>query len=229
MEWKTEELSARLPVRKTVLWDMGMPVMPADVSRFYRKESPWHRDWKMAFPKHYREKVFIDQASGEMHRADIFTACGTTLEFQHSPITALEIASREAFYPNLVWILNGAKLKGFRLLKHLPDVDDPKLAAYEFCHSDHLAVVSKADIDAGKLKPRTISFAHPEMQGIKMTAQYYSFCWKNPHTAWFSARCRMIVDMGGHFLYEIKKRKQINGDYAYLKLISRKAFVEGYI
>ncbi|WP_421939301.1 competence protein [Pedobacter sp.] len=229
MEWKTEELSARLPVRKAVLWDMGMPVMPADVSRFYRKESPWHRDWKMAFPEHYREKVFIDQASGEMHRADIFTACGTTLEFQHSPITALEIASREAFYPNLVWILNGAKLKGFRLLKHLPDVDDSKLAAYEFCHSDHLAVVSKADIDAGKLKPRTISFAHPEMQGIKMTAQYYSFCWKNPHTAWFSARCRMIVDMGGHFLYEIKKRKQINGDYAYLKLISRKAFVEGYI
>jgi hypothetical protein len=229
MEWKTEEHPAKLPIRNTVLWNMGMPVMPDDVSRFYRKESTWHRNWKMAFPEQYREKVFVDQATGEMHRADIFTPCGVTLEFQHSPITAVEILSREAFYPNLVWILNGEKLKGFRLLKHLPDVDDPKLAGYEFCHSDHLAVVSKADTDTGKLKPRIISFFHPELRGIKMSSQYYSFGWKNPHTAWFSARCRMVVDMGGHFLYEIKRRKQNNGDYAYLKMLSRKAFVEGYI
>lgn len=95
-------------------------------------ESIWHREWKEAFPVSFREKTFYSVEQGCHHRADVHTPCGTTIEFQHSPISLEELRSREAFYPNLVWVVNGKKFKGFKVLKHLPDVDDPQLAAYEF-------------------------------------------------------------------------------------------------
>lgn len=41
------------------------------------------------------------------HRADIRLDSGTIMELQSSPISADEIAEREAFYGNMVWVLNG--------------------------------------------------------------------------------------------------------------------------
>lgn len=195
--------------------------------RFYPGETPWHRNWKKAFPPAFREVRFVDSAFGELHRADVHTPCGTTLEFQNSPISMEELRSREAFYPNLVWILNGKKFKGFRVLKSLPDVDDPRLSAYEFCHSDHLSMVRKSDLSQDK--PKILNFYHPEIKGIPLTSYYYSFCWKHPHRVWFEAKCPIIVDLGGHFLYQLKQRKQLSGDYPYLHIIPRKSFIERYL
>ncbi|WP_443947109.1 competence protein [Pedobacter sp. AW1-32] len=228
MEWKSEHTDKTLQLRETMQWEMGLPVMPGGVERFYKNETPWHRNWKMAFPESFREKAFVDCLSGEIHRGDVHTPCGTTLEFQNSPITAAEILSRESFYSKLIWVVNGKKLKGFRVLKNMPDVEDPILSDYEFIHSDHLALVQKQDILSGKL-PRIINLNHPTLKNLKISAKYYSFCWKNPHTAWFSARHRIVVDMGGHFLYEIRTRVQSNGDYAFLQLHSRKAFIEQFL
>ncbi|TDG37055.1 competence protein [Pedobacter changchengzhani] len=199
------------------------------VPEYYRRETPWHRDWKLAFPKHYREISFLDETLNEIHRADVCTPCKTIIEFQNSPITLTELKSREAYYKNLIWVLNGKKFKGFRVLKHLPDVDDPKLADYEFCHSDHLSMVRKSDIIKGVLKPKILNFYHPEIKAIPLTSYYYSFCWKQPHTVWYEAKAPIIVDLGGHFLYELRQRKQISGNYPYLKIISRKAFIDQYL
>ncbi|TCD12237.1 competence protein [Pedobacter frigidisoli] len=195
---------------------------------FYRKESAWHRDWKLAFPPSFREIGFVDAAKGDFHRADIFTPSGYTIEFQNSPITLAELQSREAFYPNLIWVLNGKKFKGFRVLKHLPDVDDPKLRDYEFCQSDHLSMLRKADVQQGLLNSKILNFYHPELKGIAFTSHYYSFCWKKPHSVWYQATAPIIVDLGGHFLYELKQRKQVSGNYAYLKILSRKTFIDRY-
>lgn len=195
--------------------------------RFYPGETPWHRNWKKAFPPAFREVSFVDATFGEHHRADVHTRCGTTLEFQNSPISMEELRSREAFYPNLVWVLNGKKFKGFRVLKSLPDVDDPRLSAYEFCHSDHLSMIRKSDLIQDK--PKVLNFYHPEIKGIPLTSYYYSFCWKHPHRVWFEAKCPIIVDLGGHFLYQLKQRKQLSGDYAYLHIIPRKSFIERYV
>ncbi|WP_233603867.1 MULTISPECIES: competence protein [unclassified Pedobacter] len=209
-----------------------LPEPVLDVSmlkeEFYRKETVWHRDWKLAFPPSFREIAFYDAANNNLHRADIFTPSGYTIEFQNSPITLVELNSREAFYPNLIWVLNGKKFKGFKVLKHLPDVDDPKLMDYEFCHSDHLSMVRKVEIEQGNLFPKPLNFYHSELKDIKFTSNLYSFCWKQPHMVWYSATAKIIIDLGGHFLYELKQRPQLNGNYPYLKLLSRKTFIERY-
>ncbi len=197
--------------------------------RFYPGETPWHRDWKKAFPTSYREVSFLDNGLGQLHRADVHTPCGTTLEFQNSPICIEELRSREAFYPKLVWVLNGKKFKGFRILKSLPDVDDPRLSGYEFCHTDHLSMIRKSDLILGRGKPKVLNFYHKEIKNIPLTSHYYSFCWKHPHRVWYEAKSPIIVDLGGHFLYQLKQRRQLNGDYAYLHMISRKAFIEQYL
>ena len=203
-------------------------VLPG-VPEYYRRETPWHRDWKLAFPKHYREVSFFDEIQKEIHRADVATPCNTVIEFQNSPITLAELKSREAYYPKMIWILNGKKFKGFRILKHLPDVNDPHLAAYDFCHSDHLCMVRKQDLFRGIEKPKKLNFYHPEIKQVALTSHYYSFCWKHPHAVWYEAKAPIVVDLGGHFLYELRQRKQVNGSYPYLRIISRKSFIEQYL
>ena len=202
---------------------------PAKPKQFTRGETPWHKNWKIAFPGNYREIGFYDEIFGEIHRADIHTPDGVTIEFQNSPISLNELKSREAFYPKLIWILNGKKFKGFRILKNLPDVDDPALVDYEFCHSDHLSMIRKEDVIKNIVKPKILNFYHPELKRIAITSHYYSFCWKQPHAVWFEAKAPLIIDPGGHFLYELRKRKQVSGDYAYVKLIPRKTFIESHI
>jgi len=192
------------------------------------EETAWHRDWKMAFPPSFREIVFWEESNQQQHRADVYTPCGTTLEFQNSPIGMEELESREAFYPKLVWVLNGKKFKGFRILKHLPDVNDPRLAGLEFCHSDHLSMIRKSDLLHGKGKPSLLNFYHPELKKLPLTSHYYSFYWKHPHRVWYQSKCPIIIDLGGHFLYQLKQREQLSGNYAYLHMIPRKEFLARY-
>lgn len=213
-------------IRRDISVDEMVPGIPLVKKEHYRKETAWHRDWKLAFPPSFREVAFYDAANSDLHRADIFTPSGYTIEFQNSPLTLAELNSRESFYPNLIWVLNGKKFKGFKILKHLPDVDDPKLSGYEFCHSDHLSMVRKAEVMQGLANPKILNFYHPELKGIKLTSDLYSFCWKQPHSVWYAATARIIVDLGGHFLYELKQRKQLNGNYPYLKMTSRKSFID---
>ncbi|TKC10936.1 competence protein [Pedobacter polaris] len=195
----------------------------------YPGETEWHSGWKKAFPVSYREKTFLNKLEGYYHRADVFTPCGTAIEFQNSPICVAELQSREAFYPNLIWVVNGAKFKGFKILKHLPDVDDPKLAAFEFRDTANLCMVRKSDVLSGIVKPRVLTFHHPELRHIPLTSHYYSFTWRNPHRVWYEAKCMIVIDLGGYFLYQLKQRKQSSGDYAYLHMIPRKDFIERYV
>ncbi|GAA3962113.1 hypothetical protein GCM10022246_14140 [Pedobacter ginsengiterrae] len=211
------------------LKEPALNLAPLWLPEKYYKESPWHRNWKKAFPESFREKSFCCEITGELHRADVFTPCGTAIEFQNSPITLVEMQSREAFYPKLVWILNGKKFKGFRLLKNLPHPDHPKLVDYEFCNTDHLSMIRKADVLNPLITPKVLNFYHPEIKGLQITSNFYHFCWKQPHTVWFAAKAPIIVDLGGHFLYRMRIRKQLSGDYPYLEMISRKQFIEEYL
>ena len=61
-------------------------------------------------------------AKGEIHRADIKTPTGIVIEVQHSTMTDSERESRETFYQNLIWILDGKSFsKNFYLGCMLPD------------------------------------------------------------------------------------------------------------
>lgn len=195
--------------------------------RVFSGETEWHSEWKKAFPVDYREKTFLNRAEGYYHRADVHTPCGTTIEFQNSPISLTELQSRETFYPNLVWVINGKKFKGFKILKHLPEVDDPRLADFEFSHTANLTMVRKNELILPK--PRVLTFHHPELRDIPLTSHLYSFTWRHPHKVWYEAKCPLIFDLGGYFLYQLKQRAQLSGAYAYLHMIPRKDFITKYV
>jgi len=83
----------------------------ASCDPWWEGETGWHRGWKDHFPVDWQEKGHIDSATGERHVADIKTGSGLVIEFQHSVIESSETKSREDFYKEMVWVVNGARLK----------------------------------------------------------------------------------------------------------------------
>lgn len=79
--------------------------------RWWENETEWHRSWKNKFPKDWQEIIHTDDKTGEKHIADVKTGSGWAIEFQHSPIKTEERQSRNAFYPKLVWVLDGTRRK----------------------------------------------------------------------------------------------------------------------
>jgi len=78
--------------------------------RWWESETEWHRAWKDHFPKAWQE--FIHQSEdGEKHIADVKTESGIVLEFQHSHLSRDEREARENFYPKMVWVVDGRRLK----------------------------------------------------------------------------------------------------------------------
>lgn len=77
---------------------------------WWENETEWHRSWKGKFPIEWQEVIQYDQ-SGEKHIADVKTGGDWVLEFQHSYLNPEERRSRNAFYPKLVWVIDGTKRK----------------------------------------------------------------------------------------------------------------------
>jgi competence protein CoiA len=78
---------------------------------WWEPETPWHSAWKGYFAEGFREVIDHDR-NGERHVADVKTSLGLVLEFQHSRLDPQERAAREAFHGNMVWIVDGTRLKG---------------------------------------------------------------------------------------------------------------------
>lgn len=53
----------------------------------------------------------FNEQTGEKHIADIRTNYGMVVEFQHSYITVEERVSRECFYKNMAWVVDGTRRK----------------------------------------------------------------------------------------------------------------------
>lgn len=77
---------------------------------WWENETEWHRRWKGRFPDEWQEVVHHAE-DGERHVADVKTDHGWVLEFQHSYIKPAERRSREAFYPRLMWVVDGTRRK----------------------------------------------------------------------------------------------------------------------
>jgi len=78
---------------------------------WWENETEWHRKWKNLFPIEWQEKIHIDDSTNERHIADVKTDKDFVIEFQHSSIQEREMQSREAFYKNMVWVVDGTRLK----------------------------------------------------------------------------------------------------------------------
>ena len=75
---------------------------------WWESETEWHRGWKNHFPKDWQE-IIHGSKDGEKHIADVKTEGGVVLEFQHSLLRRDERESREAFYPKMVWVVDGRR------------------------------------------------------------------------------------------------------------------------
>lgn len=78
---------------------------------WWESETEWHRAWKNNFPIEWQEKFLSDIETGEKHIADIQTSYGLVIEFQHSPIDPKKCSARESFYKNMIWVVDGTRLK----------------------------------------------------------------------------------------------------------------------
>ena len=85
-----------------------------DCDPWWEPETDWHRNWKNEFPLRWQEHVFTDQNTGEKHIADVYTLARLTLEIQHSRLDPSERRAREDFYKNMLWVVDGSRLKGDR-------------------------------------------------------------------------------------------------------------------
>jgi len=104
---------------------------------WWETETEWHREWKGNFPIEWQEVIQFDSFTNEKHIADVRTDKGLVIEFQHSNISPVERRKREAFYMNMIWIVDGTRLKRDipRFMKAQKDfvrMDKPKIFGIEF-------------------------------------------------------------------------------------------------
>lgn len=70
-----------------------------DCDTWYEPRTEWHKQWQSVVPA-YRREVPLGN-----HRADVVTADGRIVEFQHSYLSTEDITARESFYRgDLIWI-----------------------------------------------------------------------------------------------------------------------------
>ncbi len=77
--------------------------------QWWEPETIWHRSWKANFPVEWQEIIQEDTVTGERHIADVKTASGLVIEFQHSILKPEELISRENFYEHMVWVVDGCR------------------------------------------------------------------------------------------------------------------------
>jgi len=82
-----------------------------DCDNWWEPETEWHRAWKSNYPTEWQEISLVDESTDEKHIADVRTSHNLVIEFQHSHIEPQERTSREKFYKNMVWIVDGTRLK----------------------------------------------------------------------------------------------------------------------
>lgn len=71
---------------------------------WYGSETAWHLQWKSKFPDAWVESIVT--RNGKSHIADVLLPNGTVIEFQHSPISPVEIQAREDFYQSVIWVFD---------------------------------------------------------------------------------------------------------------------------
>jgi competence protein CoiA len=104
------EVIAKCGTRRVYHWaHWGM----RNCDTWAEKETDWHRAWKNHFPVECQEFIQHDKQSGERHIADVRTPHGLVIEFQHSHLEPLERAKRERFYGNMVWVVDGTRLRDY--------------------------------------------------------------------------------------------------------------------
>ena len=182
---------------------------------WWENETPWHRGWKELFPEDCRE-VSHTATDGEIHRADIRTPTGIYIEVQHSSMTDAERQAREAFYGNLVWVVDGRSFKeNFDLYHLLPDPNSEVAKDLVWFKAQRGMNGSNAGLfwrrsenpdvqpgSGGMVKIRAYREIKAEVEATYHGHQQYD--WARPRRAWLETRCPVYLDFGDEWLLRLE-------------------------
>ncbi|MCB2170992.1 MAG: hypothetical protein KQI78_25315 [Deltaproteobacteria bacterium] len=176
---------------------------------WWENETQWHRDWKDKYPTEWQEVVLFDEISGEKHIADIKTDSGLVIEFQNSPLTSEELKQREAFYKNIVWVINGDKFRNnFHILHGLPDpksylVED--IVFYPRKHHQQGELFYRKSENPGNPSMVEIHGIHEIQDEInKEYRGHHVYDWVRPRTVWYESSKKVYIDFGNEFLWNLQ-------------------------
>lgn len=184
-----------------------------DCDPWWENETQWHRDWKNLFPEECREQTRT-APDGEIHRADIITPTGIVIEFQHSAMTDAERQSREEFYQNLVWIVDGRGFRNnFDLYHLLPDPDNGEakdLVWYKAARGMHGAnngifwrISENPNHGSGGMVE--IHGLHKVQHLIETYRGHQQYSWVKPRRTWLDAQCPVYIDFGDEWLFQLQR------------------------
>ena len=192
-----------------------------DCDPWWENETEWHRTWKGQFPTDCRE-VSHTSPTGEIHRADIKTPTGIVVEIQNSPMSDQERISREDFYGNLIWVLNGkAFQKSFDVYHQLPDPESAwgrDLIWEKAARQQHGANrgIFYSLTEAQKRHPEvtkatcgplgTMNFLQDFKPEIARTYRgHHQYDWVRPRRTWLDAACPVYIDFGEEHLLRLEQ------------------------
>jgi len=185
---------------------------------WWENETDWHRAWKNLYPAECREINHV-APDGEVHRADIKSPTGIYIEVQHSAITDAERISRELFYKNLVWLIDGTPFrKNFDIHHALPDPHSELAQDLVWIKSrrgldgaNHgifmsLSEMRKEDpaLTKASLRGGYIYGIHQIQNEVNAAySGHHQFDWVRPRSAWLETKAPVFIDFGEDHLMQL--------------------------
>jgi hypothetical protein len=188
---------------------------------WWENETEWHRAWKNLFPEACRE-ISHTAPDGEIHRADVKTPTGIVIEIQHSAMTDAERQSREAFYGNLVWVIDGRGFRdNFDIYHLLPDPRSEiaqdivwskatrpmrgaagglffRLSETQLDYPER--TITKATLTFGRI----YSLHDIQTEVERAYRGHHQYDWVRPRRTWLDAACPVYIDFGNEFLLKLE-------------------------
>lgn len=125
-----------------------------DCDPWMEHETEWHRRWKAKFPDTWQE-VIIENTQ-EKHIADVLTDKGVVIEFQNSSISSSVIRIREAFYGNMIWVINANTFKDNFSIRSIVNRQLKNLEVEYSMTTSYTQSIYDEDIKKAEKKIRTI-------------------------------------------------------------------------
>lgn len=205
---------------------------------WWENETPWHREWKNKFPMECRE-ISHTAEDGEIHRADVKTPTGIIVEIQHSSMTDAERISREEFYKNLVWVVDGSGFRdNFDIYHMLPspmsELAQDLVWAKAKRHmngSNHGAFFRLTEAHETDPSVTKSALRGGWVHGIDEIKEevhqsyngYHQYDWVRPRKTWLDAKCSVYIDFGNDYL--VKLDTYDDSGLKCIRLISKCKFV----
>lgn len=205
---------------------------------WWENETPWHRDWKNRFPADCRE-VSHTADDGEIHRSDVKTPTGIVIEIQHSSMTDAERISREEFYQNLVWVIDGTGFRdNFDIYHMLPNPDSELAEDLVWSKAKrHMngangglffrlseAREEDPEITKSSLRGGWIHGIHEIEDQLNLSYNgYHQYDWVRPRKTWLDSICPVYIDFGDEYL--VKLDVYDSSGLKCVRLVSKRKFV----